>query len=90
MTIVSRINREYLDEPRLVGRGFADENESHAAVQAELESPGKLEEIATLVRSLTYGEMVEYATAVWKLQPADTAITVDNLPALFHRWSTAG
>jgi hypothetical protein len=46
-----------------------------------------LDEIATLVLGLTYGEMIELAEAVWKTQPEGTAITQDNLALLLHRWS---
>ena len=48
---------------------------------------GRLDEIAALVLSLTYGEMIEMANAIWQVQPDGTAITQDNLPALLHRWS---
>ena len=47
----------------------------------------RLNEIATLVLSLTYGEMIELANAVWDVQPEGAAITQENLPALLHRWS---
>ncbi len=46
-----------------------------------------LDEIAMLVQALTYGEMIELAEAMWKVQPEGTAVTQDNLPALLHRWS---
>jgi hypothetical protein len=46
-----------------------------------------LDEIATLVHGLTYGEMIEMAEAIWKTQPEGLVITLDNLPALLHRWS---
>jgi hypothetical protein len=46
-----------------------------------------LEEIATLVHALTFGEMMEFAEGVWKVQPEGLAITVENLPILLHRWS---
>jgi hypothetical protein len=46
-----------------------------------------LEEIAVLVHGLTYGEMIELAEAIWKLQPDGVTITEENLPALLHRWS---
>jgi hypothetical protein len=46
-----------------------------------------LEEIAVLVHGLTYGEMIELAEAIWKLQPDGVTITQENLPALLHRWS---
>jgi hypothetical protein len=46
-----------------------------------------LDEIATLIQGLTYGEMIELAETMWKSQPEGSIITQDNLPALLHRWS---
>lgn len=46
-----------------------------------------LDEIAMLVRALTYGEMIELAEAMWKVQPEGSTVTQENLPALLHRWS---
>ena len=46
-----------------------------------------LDEIATLVGSLTYGEMIELSEAIWRAQPGGSAITLENFPALLHRWS---
>jgi hypothetical protein len=46
-----------------------------------------LDEIAMLVRALTYGEMIELAEGMWKVQPEGSAVTQENLPALLHRWS---
>jgi len=46
-----------------------------------------LDEIAMLVQALTYGEMIELADAMWKVQPEGSAVTQENLPALLHRWS---
>ena len=46
-----------------------------------------LDEIATVVRGLTYGEMIEFAGALWKAQPEGSAITQENLSNLLHRWS---
>jgi hypothetical protein len=50
----------------------------------------RLNDIAALVRSLTYGEMMELAQAIWKIRPEGTA-TVDQhtLPMMLHLWSTA-
>jgi hypothetical protein len=48
-----------------------------------------LDEIATLVQGLTYGEMIELSEAIWKVQAAGMAVTQENLPALLHRWSTS-
>ncbi len=46
-----------------------------------------LDEIAMLMRALTYGEMIELAEGMWKIQPDGAAVTQENLPALLHRWS---
>jgi hypothetical protein len=48
-----------------------------------------LDEIATLVRSLTYAEMMELAEGIWKTKPEDAAITAENLPVILHKWSQA-
>jgi len=48
-----------------------------------------LDEIAMLVRALTYGEMIELAEGMWKVQPDGAVVTQENLPALLHRWSTS-
>jgi len=48
-----------------------------------------LDEIAMLVRALTYGEMIELAEGMWKVQPEGAAVTQESLPALLHRWSTS-
>jgi len=48
-----------------------------------------LNEIAALVLALTYGEMIEFADAVWKSQPEGSAINQENIPALLHRWAKA-
>ncbi len=46
-----------------------------------------LDEIATLVRGLAYGAMIELSDAMWKAQPEGSVVTQENLPALLHRWS---
>jgi hypothetical protein len=46
-----------------------------------------LDEVATLIHGLTYGEMIELAEAMWKSQPDGPAITQDTLPGLLYRWS---
>ena len=46
-----------------------------------------LDEIATLVGGLTYGEMIELSEAIWRAQSERSAITLENFPALLHRWS---
>ena len=46
-----------------------------------------LDEMATLIRGLTYGEMIELSEGIWRTQPEGLPITQENLPALLHRWS---
>jgi hypothetical protein len=46
-----------------------------------------LDEIAALVGGLTYGEMIELSEAIWRAQPEGSVITLENFPALLHRWS---
>jgi hypothetical protein len=48
-----------------------------------------LDEIATLIQGLTYGEMIELSEAMWTNRPNGVAVTLENLPELFHRWSTS-
>jgi hypothetical protein len=47
----------------------------------------RLNEIATLVRALTYGEMMELAHAIWKIRPEGT-VDQQSLPMMLHLWST--
>jgi hypothetical protein len=46
-----------------------------------------LDEIATLVQGLTYGEMIELSEAMWKLRAEGSGVTQENLPEMLHRWS---
>lgn len=48
-----------------------------------------LDEIAKLVRALTYGEMMDLCEKVWGAKP-DGELTQATLPATLHRWSTDG
>ena len=48
-----------------------------------------LDEIAVLLTTLTYGEMIEIAEAIWTMQPDGTTLSRETLPALLHRWSQA-
>lgn len=85
---------------RTVGAGgtegdnyFADEPESLLDTGINLNkfedelSRNRLNEIATLVRTLTYGEMMELAQAIWKIRPEGT-IDQQSLPMMLHLWST--
>jgi hypothetical protein len=48
-----------------------------------------VDEIATLIQGLTYGEMIELSEVMWTNRPNGLAVTLENLPELFHRWSTS-
>jgi hypothetical protein len=49
----------------------------------------RLDEIADVVRALTYGEMMELAETMWNLRPDDSDLSERNLPAVLYRWSTS-
>jgi len=76
----------YFDEP---GSSLLEEVNLHK-LESELLNRNRLNEIAALVRSLTYGEMMELAQAIWKIRPEGTD-TVDQtaLPRMLHLWSTS-
>jgi hypothetical protein len=48
-----------------------------------------VDEIAALMRALTYGEMMELAEGLWNVNGQGSEISKDNLPGLLHRWSTS-
>jgi hypothetical protein len=45
-----------------------------------------IDQIADLTRTLTYGEMIDLATELWKAA-GDAEITATTLPAILHRWA---
>ena len=47
----------------------------------------RLEEIGDLLRSLTYGEMIDLASELWHFREVGE-INQDTLPAVFHGWAT--
>jgi hypothetical protein len=49
----------------------------------------RLDEIADVVRTLTYGEMMQLAESMWNVRPGDAELTEHNLPAVLYRWSTS-
>src|SRR5882762_1818445 len=55
------------------------------------DEPGhsRLDEIAEALRTLTYGEMLELAEAMWKVNPQGSEITESDLPNVLYRWSTS-
>src|SRR5215467_7323984 len=81
------------------GDELNDQNYSEAAMEisrrVNLHSPedelgrNRLNEIATLVRTLTYGEMMELAHAIWKIRPEGEEVDQYSLPMMLHLWSTS-
>ena len=49
----------------------------------------RLDEIARAIRTLTYGEMLELAEAMWKVNSRGSEITESDLPGVLHRWSAS-
>ncbi len=47
----------------------------------------QLDKMAELIRSLTYGEMLDLAAGLLKAA-ADAEITGETLPAILHRWAS--
>lgn len=48
-----------------------------------------IDEIAALVRALTYGEMIELAEGLWGAQRDGADLSKESLPSVLHRWSTS-
>jgi hypothetical protein len=81
------------------GDELSDQNYSEAAMEIthrdNLRGPedelsrNRLNEIATLVRTLTYGEMMELAHAIWKIRPVGGEVDQHSLPMMLHLWSTS-
>jgi hypothetical protein len=46
-------------------------------------------EIAALMRTLTYGDMIELAEEIWDARPETLDFSKDTLPNVLHRWSTS-
>src|SRR5262249_43031140 len=74
-------------------RGHRD-SETNVAVTLRLQkvkpqSSKPLDEIATLIQGLTYGEMIDLSEALWKNRPNGSAVTLENLPGLLYCWSTS-
>jgi hypothetical protein len=69
-------------------------SETNVAVNLKLQKVKRrlskpFDEIATLIRGLTYGEMIDLSEALWKNRPNGSAVTLENLPEMLHRWSTS-
>jgi hypothetical protein len=48
-----------------------------------------IDEIAALVRALTYGDMIELAEEIWRAQPENLDMSKDALPRILYRWSSS-
>jgi len=50
-----------------------------------------IDEMASILFNMTYGEMMALTDMIWKAQPAGSAnnITYNNLPIVLHRWAKA-
>ncbi len=71
-------------------RGGETNTEATLSLQeVKRQPPLPLDEIATVIQSLTYGEMIEFSEAMWKNRPEGSAVRLENLPELLHRWSTS-
>ena len=57
--------------------------------EVKRQPPNPLDDIATVIQGLTYGEMIELSEAMWKNRSEGSAVTLENLPELLHRWSTS-
>jgi hypothetical protein len=56
---------------------------------AEVLDRRPIDEIAALVRALTYGDMIELAEEIWRVQPQSLEMSKDALPRILYRWSTS-
>jgi hypothetical protein len=76
------IDRETIANEMSAGRGVNLRNLEEQIARRPID------EIAGLIRRLTYGEMMELAEELWKAQIQGAEILKDGLPGLLHRWST--
>jgi hypothetical protein len=62
---------------------------STASVYKHNDQPdhSRLGEIAEALRTLTYGQMIELAESMWKVNPQASEITESDLPNVIYRWS---
>jgi hypothetical protein len=52
-------------------------------------SRSRLDEIAKVIRTLTYGEMLELAASMWRVNSHGSDISESDLPGVLHRWSAS-
>jgi hypothetical protein len=52
-------------------------------------SRSRLDEISKVIRTLTYGEMLELAASMWRVNSHGSDISESDLPGVLHRWSAS-
>jgi hypothetical protein len=55
-------------------------------METDFKQLGPRDEIADIICSLRYGEMIDLAAELWKAA-GGAEITAETLPAIFHQWS---
>jgi hypothetical protein len=76
------------DDPRLCGTMEGEEALMTAILEVDAElSRDRVSHLASLVRSLTYGEMIELAERLWEAK-GEEEITEGTLPEVLWRWAT--
>jgi hypothetical protein len=55
-------------------------------MEMDFKELGPLDEIAGVIRSLSYGEMIDLAAELWKAA-GGAEITAETFPAILHQWS---
>jgi hypothetical protein len=69
-------------------RDTAEDELSNLRELEEQISRRPIDEVAALVRKLTYGAMIELAEELWRAHTQGSDVSKDSLPGLLHRWST--
>jgi hypothetical protein len=77
------LERERLEDETNVGRSV-----NLQRLEEQLDRR-PVDEIAALMRALTYGEMMELAEGLCNINGQGSEISKDNLAGLLHRWSTS-
>jgi hypothetical protein len=94
LLVSSDVENEGYDGDELSGQDYSEASMeisrqvSLHKLEDEL-SRNRLNEIAMLMRTLTYGEMIELAHAIWKIRPEGEDVDQYSLPMMLHLWSTS-
>jgi hypothetical protein len=67
--------------------GFPDDGDNIDRGRNNEPGHSRLDEIAVALRTLTYGEMLELAESMWKVNSQESGITESDLPNVLYRWS---